>query len=360
MPEPAIPQEVDEITADWVNEVFKQSGLAADPRVSVVENSVIGDEKGFLSQVVRASLSYEGSPGKLPGTIIVKIEPMREAWRAAERRRSSFEREISFYQEIAPNLSVNVPRVFHTAMTPEAKVLVMEDLGHLTACDQIRGMEHERVLATARGIAQVHAAFWDNEALAGLTWLPDHEHFHDEGIEEDWAAFAEAYGLRIGKEGLRLGAWVAENMAWWRQEIRARPSTLIHGDLRADNLFFGAPGTPQEVMFIDWQGAKRGLAAIDVARLLGGSEPVAERSGRQMEVFEAWHQALCQAGVAGYPAEDALNDFRLAALHCLFIPVKVFQLTGGRPTGRTGRLLDAITQRHYASAIELEAARAIP
>ena len=359
MAEPAIPQEVDEITVDWVNKVFRYAGLAEDPRVSAVENSVIGDEKGFLSQVVRASLSFAGPQGNLPASIIVKIEPKGESFRAAERHRSSFEREIAFYQEIAPNLSVNVPKIHHTAMTPEAKVLVMEDLGHLTACDQIRGMGHERVLATARGIAQVHAAYWDNEALARLTWLPDHEHFHDEGIEKDWPAFAEAYGLRIGEAGRRLGAWVAENMAWTRREIAARPAALIHGDLRADNLLFGKPGTPHEVMFIDWQGANRGLAAIDVARLLGGSEPVAERSGRQMEVFEAWHQALCQAGVTTYPVEDALHDFRLAALYCLYIPVKVFQLTGGAPSGRTGRLLDAITQRHYASAIELEAERVI-
>ena len=360
MAEPAIPQEVDEITTDWVNEVFRYAGLAADPRLSAVENSVIGDEKGFLSQVVRTNLTYEAASGGLPATIIVKIEPKKEAYRAAVRHRSSFEREICFYQEVAPKLSVNVPRVYHMAMTPEASVLVMEDLGHLTACDQVRGMEHERVLATVRGIAQVHGAFWDNEALAGLTWLPDHEHFHDEGIENDWAAFAEAYGLRIGKAGLRLGAWVADNIIWVRRQISARPATLIHGDLRADNLLFGAPGTPQEVMFIDWQGANRGMAAIDVARLLGGSEPVAERSGRQMEIFESWHQALRQAGVTDYPAEVALKDFRLAALYCLFIPIKVFQLSGGAAQGRTGRFLDALTQRHYASAIELEAERAIP
>ena len=44
---------------------------------------------------------------------------------------------------------------------------------------------------------------------------------------------------------------------------------------------------------------------------------------------------------------------------CLFIPIKVFQLSGAASKGRTSRLLDALAQRHFASAIELEAERVI-
>ncbi|MEA3055453.1 MAG: hypothetical protein QOD30_885, partial [Actinomycetota bacterium] len=48
------------------------------------------------------------------------------------------------------------------------------------------------------------------------------------------------------------------------------PLTLLHGDLRADNLFF-TPGPDREVVALDWQIAVTGRAAYDVGYLLAQS-----------------------------------------------------------------------------------------
>jgi thiamine kinase-like enzyme len=136
--------------------------------------------------------------------------------------------------------------------------------------------------------------------------------------------------------------------------------TLVHGDLRADNLLFGRHPARSEIVILDWQLANRSLGAIDLARLLGGREPAAERRGDQLEVFAAWHETLLRAGLTQYAFEEALIDFRLGILFCLFIPVKGFALAGQNPGGRTGRLLDVIAERLYASAIELDAGALLP
>ena len=341
-----VPLTVDEITAEWLCEALSHDPNARCPQIVAMEKTVIGDEKGFLSQVVRAAVTYETATEGLPASFIVKIEPQKEAFREAAHNRNSFVREIRFYTELAPALSINVPDIFFAAIGPEASVLVMQDLGHLMAYDQVSGIEHDRVVATARSIAGVHAAYWNHDGLDRMDWVPDHEHFHSDGFEQHWPAFADAYRLRIGKEGMQLGQRVAENLSLISDMIAARPTTLIHGDLRSDNILFGERGSPGEVMIIDWQGANRSMAAIDVARLLGGSEPVAERRGRQMEVFEAWYRSLLDAGVINYDHDQALHDFRLGVLYCLFIPVKIFHLTGGEPSGRTARFLDTISERH--------------
>ena len=117
------------------------------------------------------------------------------------------------------------------------------------------------------------------------------------------------------------------------------------------------PGAPRAVVLLDWQLANRSLGTIDVARLLGGSEPAAERRGHQVEVCAAWHEALVAGGVRDYDFAAALDDFRLAVLYCLFIPVKGFYLAGAEPGVRTGRLLDAMAERFYASALEIDAGR---
>jgi len=78
------------------------------------------------------------------------------------------------------------------------------------------------------------------------------------------------------------------------------------------------------------------------------------------EVFAAWHEGLLRAGLTAYGFEDALTDFRLAVLYSLCIPVFSFTMCGPEPEGRTGRLVDAIAERLYASAIELDAGALLP
>ena len=79
----------------------------------------------------------------------------------------------------------------------------MEDLSGLEALYQVHGVRHEQVLAAVRAIAVVHARYWDDQSLARLTWLPDHDHFIADGYVEHWPAFARKYELEIGRDGVR-------------------------------------------------------------------------------------------------------------------------------------------------------------
>src|SRR5207253_5419777 len=120
-----------------------------------------------------------------------------------------------------------------------------------------------------------------------------------------------AAGRAVGERLLGGGA------AWVEAEIERRPRTVVHSDLRADNLLFGTPGSDDAVLIVDWQIAIRSMGAFDVARLMGGSELPGERRGHQFEVLRAWHQALRESGVDDYAYDDAVRDFRLGALAAL-------------------------------------------
>jgi len=358
--EPPVPAHVEGIDAPWIESVLDAAGVLGDAHVSAVERRVIGAERGFLSATVCVELAYAHDPPPgTPRSLVVKIEPPAGTFRDAERRVDAFAREVRFYRELAPLLPIRLPRVYFAAAGDDGSALVMEDLTTLGGADQLHGLAHRQVVATVRTAARVHAAFWDSAALHALSWMPAHDHFFDEGFADHWSSFARTYELRIGREGLRVGERLLARLAWLEERIAARPMTVIHGDLRADNLLFapGAAGAAPEVVLLDWQLATRSLATIDVARVMGGSEPAAERCGHQLEVFAAWHEALLEGGVRGYSFEDALDDFRLAALYCLVIPVKGLYLAGAEPGARTARLVDAMAERFYASALELDAAR---
>ncbi|MBY0274364.1 ecdysteroid 22-kinase family protein [Candidatus Binatia bacterium] len=356
-PASAMPASIEHVDERWIAAILAEAAVLGDARVRRIARRVIGAEKGFLSVTARVAIDYDGPAGDAPRSVVVKIEPPAGQFLDAARRFDAFAREIRFYRELGPGSTLRLPRVLFAHAGDDGSVLVMEDLTDLDAADQLHGMRHEQVVATVRAIARLHAAHWTEDGLPPIDWMPAHDHFFDDGFIEHWPRFVAAYDLRIGREAVRLGERVCARKTWIEERIAARPGTAIHGDLRADNLLF-TPGAPDaEPVILDWQLATRTLAAIDIARVMGGSEPAAERAGHQVEVCAAWHEALVENGVRGYPLEAALDDFRLATLYCLFIPVKGLYLVGPDAGTRTARLLDVMAERFYASALEVDAGR---
>ena len=350
-----VPQTVEAITPAWLDTVLRAAGVALPARVASLAATTIGVEIGFLSRTARVALTYDGERGAAPSAVVVKLEPSAGVYRSAERDIRAFEREIRFYRDIAPRVPLRLPRIFHAALTAEASVLVMEDLSHLRAVDQLHGLRQSEVVATVREVAKLHAAFWGRAADPALAWMPAYDHFWQDGFAATWPAFVQAYELRIGRDGVQLGERIGAQLDRLLARVRARTATIIHADLRADNLLFATDGA----VILDWQLATRSMAAIDVAQLLGSSEPPPERRGHQLEVFAAWHEALLSAGVREYDLDQALADVRLAVLYTLLIPIRSFGLVGPGSGGRTGRLVDCQAERIFAAALELDAASAL-
>ena len=354
------PNNVADITASWIEEGLRTGNVIADAHVSGVKLRPIGDGQGFLSRVAVVDVEYERPAPGAPASVVVKLEPAAGAFRDAERESKAFEREVRFYRQVAGHVAARVPHFYYAICSPEGSALILEDLSHLRCGDQVRGMRHSEVLATVRQIARLHAAFWNNEQLASLDWLPDHDQFWTQDFAENWPGFAREYEVRVGSEGLAIGDRMLRHLDWLKQRIAERPSTLIHADLRADNLMFGAPDTEDASVILDWQLATKSMAAIDPTRLFGGSEPASQRTGHHMEVFAAWHETLIGAGVKNYEFDEALTDFRLGALYNLLVPVKAFGFLAGFSEVRASRLLDAATERLFTSAIELDARSLLP
>lgn len=109
---------------------------------------------------------------------------------------------------------------------------------------------------------------------------------------------------RTGHERLATAyPWVAERLdllAEWetRWPAAALGDTLLHGDMRADNMLV----TPERVLFVDWPGAVRGAAWFDLAALLpslvmqGGGDP--EEIVREHPLTAGTDPADLTAGVA--------------------------------------------------------------
>jgi hypothetical protein len=354
-----IPRTIKDITPHWFESVvFADRSL---PRIERLKKTNIGEDRGFLSLTYKIEFYYEDSSADdaIP-SVIVKLQPNTQLFKDTDAEIHAFLREVSFYRHLAPDLPVKLPEIYFADSVPGAGALVMEDLDKLTGGDQIEGLAHSSALLTAREIAKVHARYWNNDTLTDLAWLPHLDHFYGDSFVGHWPTFKESQRDLLGPDAISMGDKVAKNFDWVEEQIANRPMSIVHGDLRADNLMFGNEGDQDHVVILDWQLVTRNLGALDIARMLGGSEPVSERQGHQLEIARAWHDELVRSGVKNYSREDAERDFRLALLHCLSIPVKIHKRTGATDAGRRKLLVETMTKRLYSAAQELNAAELLP
>lgn len=354
----SVPEKIEEISPEWLTTMLKTHGHLQDAVITDTKMSRLGENMGFLSCVARFELTYNKAEADAPKSVVVKIRPQDEKLLEMGDELNAFEREIRFYQEVAPKVDVRLPKFYGTSGTGPEYSVVLEDLSFCRPGDQVKGMPHDMVAKTAKLMAGIQAQFWNNEALEALDWMPDTNHTESKFTSE-WDSFVKHFGHLVDGKGLALGEKLFPNVDWVINEIACRPKTITHGDLREDNLLFGPEGTKDEVIIVDWQLATRSMGVFDVTRLMAGSETPDERRGHEIEILRVWHNTLLDEGI-DYYWEEALYDLRLAILKCICIPVRFHRAFIGKQSGRSKQLTEAIIRRHFVSAIDLQAEVALP
>jgi hypothetical protein len=134
----------EQLTAQWLTTALADSG-ALSPGRKVTDFSVadVGAIAGLLGIVMRVHLSYD-SDGPLPGpeSIVVKFATSVEANRAIAMNTRMYEREVDFFNNVAPSIAVPMSQCFYAAVNPVAgeNIVALEDLRGYRAGDQVDGV----------------------------------------------------------------------------------------------------------------------------------------------------------------------------------------------------------------------------
>ncbi len=352
------PKQPDEITPEWLTYVLKRAGLIGESSVESIGIEVIADGKAWLSNIVRLEVEYDSNNASAPNSFVLKLLSESRVNRNFDYELGAYEREISFYKDGAKNLPIRLPELFCSESGYSSNYMLMEDLSHLSAGDQIDGLIHEQVHTTLDALARIHAAYWGSPHLDSYNWMPDSNNI-DCDYAVMWDSFLELCGDFIDPDGLRIGAQLRNHIPWLSETISDRPKTLVHDDMKADNLLFGEKGSDNAVVILDWQFVIRSMGAIDVARLIGGSWHPAKRQGLQIEALKHWHKKLLEYGVAEYSWDEAQRDFRLGALYCLTFPVH-FHKGITRAQGRALEYIKTLYGGLFLLAVEIDADSILP
>jgi hypothetical protein len=321
MSTPAIPDSPAAVTPEWLTGVLRAEGCIGDvTSVSEVRVEPIQDMPGLLGQVARLSITYDRAAQGAPRSLVGKFPAGPGHSRAAGDSLRIYEREVRFYRDVAPAAPLATPRCYAAEMDLEDGrfCLLVEDLSHARAGDQLVGCRASDARAALLDLARLHAAWWEAPELDSLDWMPAMDSPLSgsamDSFVEAVSPFMNVFERRLPPSVRDAVVHLGEIARSIAEHLARPPRTIVHNDFRLDSVFFsrGRPRTP--VTVIDWQLSSRGRAAFDLASFLASSLEPAERETAELPILRDYHDVLKDAGVTGYPFEELVGDYRRGLL----------------------------------------------
>jgi hypothetical protein len=197
----------------------------------------------------------------------------------------------------------------HDAATGDA-VLVLEDLSALPGGDDVEGCPPQQVRQLVRRLAEFHAQHWSSRRR-DLPWIPTFKELQpDAEFARIWRLMYFRHRRVMPPEFAQIGERLCELLPAFRARLVRPPLTLVHGDLRTDNVMFGEHGP----RVLDWQVVSWARGPLDLGYFCTQSLAPGLRRDIEAEVVAFYHATLVERGVRGYSLDDCRQDFRLGGL----------------------------------------------
>lgn len=278
----------------------------------------LGAGKGQASRVVRIHPQYEGGDGQGPASIVGKFpSDSEQTLRLAELFRL-YKREVGFYTELGSAAGPPVPRLYHSELdsgTGEFALLI-EDVPGATAGDLAAGCSLDTAQRVVEVIGEMHARWWNSPELETFGWLPVPNYVL--GIDYDDPVASDPWGKFLARTKGNLPRPILDLCNRLRSDrsvldrLASAPVTLVHGDLRINNVMISDEGDGEVRALLDWQTAVRGRGPMDIASLFASSLQPDDRRIAEREILPAYHQRLVRHGVCDYTFDECWTDYRLA------------------------------------------------
>jgi aminoglycoside phosphotransferase (APT) family kinase protein len=338
-----VPSNIDDLTPQWLT-------TALGARVSDVRAERIAQDSGFSSLLYRLHISGDGTPA----TLIAKLPAQSEA-RAAMEMLGGYRRELAFYQEVAGRAPMETPQVYTARMAHGTAdfVLLLEDLQQWDNADHLAGLSMKQARVCIDALAGLHAWSTDDANAAALDSFPS----IDTPIARDllvpafgpgWQTYLEKAGTSVPSAVARFAEQFTGHAAEALQALTER-SMLLHGDIRADNLFFDG----DRLKVVDFQFASRGVGAADVAYLVSQGLPTEVRRGHDEALVREYLERLAEHGVSDYSFDEAWRHYRFAVAYLMVLPVITLNGWDALPE-RSRALCLKLTDRAVATIDEIE------
>jgi hypothetical protein len=331
-----IPSSASAIDAAWVSEALEPWGFGPVAGVSVKN---LGEGVGLLGEVARVTLTYApGASG--PATLVIKATSPAPENVFLCQMMGFYQREVSFYREVAPTLTaVRVPVCYAAAVSDDGGqfVLLLEEVAGARCPNQIEGLsltDAERIIDT---VADLHVPYWGTDEVMNMAWLPPMNNPLYKGGkmigEANWPTFVESFGAELKPETMdvaqRCISGYPELLDW---VVGLGTATLTHTDCRAENYLFGGSAGDDAITLVDFQLTTRHVGMWDVTNLVSASilPEVCRTDGERL--VRRYHERINAAGIS-FAWDECWHQFLGCLLQQTSAQVITSNLAGGNDRG---------------------------
>jgi len=233
-------------------------------------------------------------------------------------------------------------------------VLVLEDLRDWDNADHLAGLSLDRARLCIEQLAGLHA--WSSEGgnAAALEAFPS----IDTPMARDLLvpAFGPGWDIYLDKSSESVPPAVAgfverfAEAAGQALQALTERSMLLHGDIRADNMFFDG----DQLKVVDFQFAARGAGAADIAYLVSQGLPTEVRRCHDEALIREYLARLSARGVMDCAFDEAWRHYRFAVAYLMILPVITLNGWDALPE-RSRALCVKLTDRAVATIDEIDA-----
>ncbi|MCK6555046.1 ecdysteroid 22-kinase family protein [Candidatus Binatia bacterium] len=352
MPSIPTPETID---AAWLTERLREAGHAG---AAVRQFTATPIGTGQMAKSVRFELSLNGAAATVPRSLVGKFPSDDPMSRQTAVQLRNYIKEVSFYRELRPRLTISVPRCYFAAIEGDGPefALLLEDLAPRQQGNQLAGCSEAVASAAVLELVGLHAPTWCDRSLLGIGWLGEATAETAEMVRGLYRAtlpgFLDRFAGQLSSDEAAIISRVGEGTGAPFLPLRD-PFSLIHVDYRLDNLLIDEVSNPPRVAAVDWQTITMGSPLSDVAYFLGaGMQPEARRRA-EGDIVREYYEALCRAGVSGYPFERCWEDYRRGTFAGFVVTVIATVMV--QQTARGDEMFLAMARRHSRHALDLGA-----
>ena len=330
------------MSAEWLSRVLGS-------QVANISVETVGVGSGFAGSIYRLHLTPHATDevSDLPETVIWKTVSTHQSTHKLLTQLGVYQSEVDFYSRLGGSSPI-APRTYYTDFDDEtgSVCLLLEDLSWMVPGDQIEGCTPEQARKVVSALGSLHTEFWEGRRGGNPLGVRRFDSRSSTSVRmhaASWRRVREST-MTIPAGLSHIADVIEPYIAAIRDRLGTSPTTLLHGDVRADNAFFDS----YDVRLIDWQAVREGRGAYDLAYFLSTSISEETMRDHQGELLELYVDTIAANGVTSYGMSDCLEDFRWALLDVVtFVGMIGAALDFG--TGRGLQLANLVMSRLWAS-----------
>lgn len=315
-----------DITPAWVQGVLRGSGALEDGvEVTSVSTERIGEGVGILSILQRVTPAYSAAT-KAPKSVVVKYPTDDPTQRFTADALVLYIRELVFYRDCAPDAPFRTARCFAQAIAGDNTdfTIVMEDIGHMRPLNQLEGVSLAEARTLLTTLADFHAMWWGSPRLEGMSGIfqplanPTYNAVLPMLWTQGWPAVEQHAGHLVPESVREIGGLWAGKVPWMLENLMS-PTTMCHGDWRADNLMFDGDNP----VAIDFQLIGTGSGMYDVGYFISQSIATDVRRGHDRELVDHYLDRLESHGIE-VDRDEAWRQYLVCIVFCVTYGVTTF------------------------------------